>query len=380
MLKTEILFVSFLYILGGIQVLFISGYLFAKKNKRTRKSLYFTLILMGVFFTLYDYFIIHNNLQKDVAPFILISYIFQLAYAPLAFLLIKNIVNPKVKSKKSELLHFLPALIHLLYGFFSFHIYPLEYKIDYLDQIYTSTDQVHANNIIFQVFNLLIVFQIIVYLVKSYELLRKYEVPMDFRKPIQFNVLRSLFNVLVGINIILIISSLNVRLFVYGLSGIDIGLPLLVLISIYLFYISYFVVLKPEVFEGYEMKYQSNLMNTNEKEDLMKKLELYMEEKKPHRNEKLTIKMLAEQIDITPRQLSQIVNQNYGYNFSDFINLKRVKESQKLLLSESKNKLSILGISYEVGFNSKSSFYSAFKKFTGTTPSDYQKKLETKKK
>ncbi len=100
------------------------------------------------------------------------------------------------------------------------------------------------------------------------------------------------------------------------------------------------------------------------------KLIAYMEQNKPHLDDDLTLQKLAAQVDMPEKELSILINQQIGKHFFDFINEYRIREA-KILLKDQPH-LTVLEILYRVGFNSKSSFYTAFKKETGTTPSDYR--------
>ncbi len=84
----------------------------------------------------------------------------------------------------------------------------------------------------------------------------------------------------------------------------------------------------------------------------------------------LSLKSLAETINLSIHQLSELLNQEIGQNFNTFIMEFRVKAAIKLLKKEPE--MTILGIALSVGFNSNSAFYSAFKKITGKSPSDYR--------
>lgn len=79
---------------------------------------------------------------------------------------------------------------------------------------------------------------------------------------------------------------------------------------------------------------------------------------------------LSETTGIGVNRISQLVNQTFNLNFSDWINSYRIRESKELLITEME--LSIKEIYYRVGFNSKSAFYNAFKKQTGLTPTAYR--------
>ena len=83
-----------------------------------------------------------------------------------------------------------------------------------------------------------------------------------------------------------------------------------------------------------------------------------------------------QKILISPKHyLSQIINEKLNCNFLDFINGYRIDDAKDKLLDENYEHFTILAIAYEVGFNSKSAFYTAFKKNTNSTPSQYRKSL-----
>ncbi|MEM7380883.1 MAG: helix-turn-helix domain-containing protein [Bacteroidota bacterium] len=86
-----------------------------------------------------------------------------------------------------------------------------------------------------------------------------------------------------------------------------------------------------------------------------------------------SLEKLAEEIDIGTSTLSRIINQHAEKNFSDYVNSLRVEEAKKLLKDDEFNAYTVVAIGLECGFNSKSTFYSAFRKFTGQTPTAYQK-------
>ena len=92
---------------------------------------------------------------------------------------------------------------------------------------------------------------------------------------------------------------------------------------------------------------------------------------KPFIDPEITLKKLSEQVDIPFRYLSQIINENLHKNFYDFINNYRIEEAKKLL-SDPGCKKTILEILYQIGFNSKSSFNTSFKKNTGLTPTQFR--------
>lgn len=101
----------------------------------------------------------------------------------------------------------------------------------------------------------------------------------------------------------------------------------------------------------------------------------HMRDKKPYLDPSLNLPGLADQLALVPRELSELINAEVGVHFFDFVNEFRISEAKEKLISD--QKLSVLDIMLDVGFNSKSSFNTAFKKQTGLTPSAFRKAQST---
>jgi len=91
----------------------------------------------------------------------------------------------------------------------------------------------------------------------------------------------------------------------------------------------------------------------------------------------LTLPDLAAAAEITPHQVSQVLNGQLGQNFFTFINNYRINYAKELMADPDKDGLAIVDLAFEVGFKSKSSFYDAFKKAMNQTPAHYRKSLKT---
>ena len=98
-----------------------------------------------------------------------------------------------------------------------------------------------------------------------------------------------------------------------------------------------------------------------------------MEAEKPYLNPNLTIQELAKKLKMSRNLLSQVVNERFNQNFSDFLNAYRIYDFIEKAQDESYKHFTFLALSQEVGFNSKSAFNRAFKKVTGTTPTEFFK-------
>lgn len=100
-----------------------------------------------------------------------------------------------------------------------------------------------------------------------------------------------------------------------------------------------------------------------------------MTDEKIFTRSELLIRDLANMLEIHPNHLSQIINENNGSNFYDFVNYYRIQEFKALVASSKNEKFTFLSLAFDCGFNSKSSFNRCFKKIEGITPSQYIEQL-----
>jgi AraC-like DNA-binding protein len=107
-------------------------------------------------------------------------------------------------------------------------------------------------------------------------------------------------------------------------------------------------------------------------DDYLKALIAYMNDKRPYLQEDCNIQNIAEMTGISVHHLSNILNNRFEKNFSDFINAYRIEEAKRILSSDLFSKMTLEAIGYECGFGSKSCFNKAFKKRTNLTPSEYR--------
>ena len=144
---------------------------------------------------------------------------------------------------------------------------------------------------------------------------------------------------------------------------------------------------KPDLFIGVEqetllvnqlIEMRSNSEDGNsEHPEIIKKLENHMKVNEPFMDSSLSVYDLAKQINVPSRELSIAINHNLNKHFFDFVNEYRIKKAMEIFKNTNDDKLTVLEVLYEVGFNSKSSFNTAFKKFTGTTPSEFKRKASS---
>ncbi|GAA4150120.1 hypothetical protein GCM10022217_02780 [Chryseobacterium ginsenosidimutans] len=120
-------------------------------------------------------------------------------------------------------------------------------------------------------------------------------------------------------------------------------------------------------------KQKPSLLVAEEKNKQIEFLKDFMISNEPYLDSSLTIQDLSEQVKMPVKDLSTLINLYMDKHFFDFVNEYRIEKAMQVLRDSSQKELTVLEILYQVGFNSKSSFNTSFKKYTGKTPTDYRK-------
>jgi AraC-like DNA-binding protein len=138
----------------------------------------------------------------------------------------------------------------------------------------------------------------------------------------------------------------------------------------------------PELFRGIDSRLQlsEDFINSTEikniinepKNNQIELLKNFMIEKEPFLEPSLTIQELSNQIKIPVRDLSVLINHHINQHFFDFVNEYRIQKAMTILKDPAQKDFTVLEILYQVGFNSKSSFNSSFKKYTNQTPTEFK--------
>lgn len=102
-----------------------------------------------------------------------------------------------------------------------------------------------------------------------------------------------------------------------------------------------------------------------------------MEKEKYYQEPELTLQNLADKLQVPAYQVSQAINEGLKKSFYDLVNGYRIEEAKRLLLDPANNNYTILSVGFEAGFNSKTTFNTVFKKFTGLTPTEFRSNWKT---
>lgn len=123
-------------------------------------------------------------------------------------------------------------------------------------------------------------------------------------------------------------------------------------------------------------KYKNSLLSKEKKSEIKKDLIQYFDQEKPYLNPDLNMHKLSIDLNIPKHQITEVLNTEIEMNFFLFVNTYRIESAKKALLKKSKY-FSIEAIGYDCGFNSKSSFFTTFKKLTDLTPLQYMTSMES---
>lgn len=122
-------------------------------------------------------------------------------------------------------------------------------------------------------------------------------------------------------------------------------------------------------------KYAHSKLSEKDACEIDRKLSNYMENEKPYLDNQLSLRQLAEDLEVNTNYLSQVINERHEKNFFEFINAYRVTELKEKLEDPHNRQFTILSLAFDCGFNSKTTFNTAFKRITGCTPSQYLKQI-----
>jgi AraC-like DNA-binding protein len=306
----------------------------------------------------------------------------RLALAPALYLSTLHYTSPDKAFKRKEYLHFIPFAI--------FFICTVSFVIKPHASIFNPDSFPEIFKTLLQVFIFLSVkIQLPVYWALSYYKLTRHQKNIQLVEsnttPVSLSWLKYL---LLGI-LFMILLSFNDFLFkiqflkTYSSLGYLGGT----------LFITYFLLAQKEIYPYEKLELENiNLLINEEKKNsviirprfsqedlasLKARVIRLMEGERLFLDNELGLPELAREVGISSHDLSYLLNEGFGVNFFQFINTYKVNEAKQLMLSDKHRHLNMLGIAYSAGFNSKTTFNTAFKKATGLSPSQYIQQIKT---
>ncbi|OOG77659.1 AraC family transcriptional regulator [Algoriphagus sp. A40] len=267
-----------------------------------------------------------------------------LLIGPLFYLFSKSLSKRAFSLRESHLFHFIPAIFGIGFGFWIQESHLKTYPIWVFVAAY-ATYYGHY----------------LLYLLVGY----RTAIKADAIQPSNVRLLRLIFFGLLAV------------WFVYFLNLFDEDIPYIigpVMYSAVAYSISFVIVKNRFIDKVYHEKYKSTQIPESLSEEIYSRIQKLMVEEKAFKNPDLSLKLLSEQFRQSPQIISMVVNQKSGKNFNAYVNQYRIEEATKQLRNPKLEHYTISAIAMESGFNSISSFNTAFKKQTGLTPLAFRNK------
>lgn len=345
-------------------------------SKRINQKANRFLGLASLVIVLWNIWVLSHDLDffRYVPRFFLIPLNFSLVLGPLLYFYTKSISDISFTFSKKYWFHFIPVLLEL-----AVHVI---ISFEALDKniLATSTSAFFS---LIPIIQLLAICSVILYSAYALKVIKKYH------KWLQNNYSNGSEYSLSWLYRLLFIFALLWFLWVpytlvdYFMFDFTLGIPdyypIYLLMSVITIWISVEAYLKPEIIL-LEPKSQPYIEVEKQapNDDIVQKAGWLIEQMESnlfYLNPELTLASLAESIEIHPNKLSKIINEGIGKSFSDFVNEYRTQAVVMRLKNPKYDQITLLGISFECGFNSKTTFNRVFKEVMGVTPFEYKKSL-----
>ena len=387
-------FIVIILLLASAQGFFLALIIFKKHGKLYANRflgmliVIYSLVVLNLFFSDIGYY--------EIFPLLIpVTTAFPLLLGPLHFLYVKYLTKNQQKVDKKDILHFIPFLVVFLYFIIAYHDQ---------DQIRSALFYSKPENYpsIFMVFNWLLIIQAFIYIGLSLSIIKRYSRyyrdTFSSMEQVRLDWIRNITYLVASGLIIFTIENFFLQI---GINLSNYFTISSIIVAVYIYTLGYSGFIKSEIFEDPEManslnqipalkndnytnvnadvlsvgnKYEKSGLSSERAQEYLQQLKNLMKEKKPYTDSSLSLHQLAEQLQITPHNLSEVINTGLGENFFDFVNQYRVEKVKTDLADTSKYNLTLLSIGLDAGFNSKSSFNAIFKKHTGMTPSEFRDK------
>ncbi|MGL1884916.1 MAG: helix-turn-helix domain-containing protein [Reichenbachiella sp.] len=356
---------NFVLISGFVQSIILILALLSIKNRNKKANQYLIALIVLISIALIGRLTYSPKILAISYKWAMIPDIILYLYGPLLLLYIRSLLTKYEGGIKIIWWHFILAMCHLVYVIVVVSIDGVQYNEmakggAFLLPIHIILTSALITNIIFWI--------------KSIQELSIYK--NQLHKSISYTTNANyLLVLLIGTGVCLAVWGVSVVSTLLSFSKPDFSLYSLVWIFItFLVYgIGYFTMSQPQLFQlsVEKEKYQGSRLSVLDMEKGIKELKILMQSKKLFLNPKLSKSDLEINANYNSTEISRIINEGFNMNFFDFVNSYRIKCFIEYKNSGKYDNYNLVGIAKEAGFNSKTTFNTAFKKHTGMTPKSY---------
>ena len=300
---------------------------------------------------------------------------FPFFYGSMLYLYVAKSIKNDSRLRRKDYLHFLPIALSYMYMFPFYFFYTAEEKR------MVDRGEIDDSGTFSNVMVVAFIVSAIAYAVYAFRLLNRHKSMIEENfsntENINLNWLRGFIwgIIAIFITVTIVLVSRDIIGITYPFTPEIIFYSMIVFAILALGYygIKHENIFTDSVIVELNEKSKGSYKRSTLKEDMAKQkheaLSQLMTDEKPYLETNLTLNSLAEQLEITPHHLSQIINQFEGQNFNDFVNKYRVEEF--IVRAQKDPHFSFLALALDSGFNSKSTFNSVFRKHKGVTPSQF---------
>lgn len=379
----ELSFWPILFLVAGGQAVFFSILLLTRNKEARMNNLYLSLFLLLFGYMLFFHFCWWTHFNYHFPSVFLTNLPIYYCFSPLLLLYFDSF-RKKPQLQKYAWLHFIPAAL-LLFFLLPFYFQSGVEKVAIMKGAAEFPTFPYSNWIWEMRSYKFFGFQMLVYLIWKIWLLQKIkkEDKLEGLEPALNQIRNRWFIVLALLYLAFVLSFLSYFLISdlpFFTNTHDFIISGIMTISIYI--IGYLGYQRPAIFTGELLpkifnsnKYASSSLTPSAVQSIQKKLIQIIETEKIYRDNELKIGILAQTLQVNSHQLSQVINDQFGKTFNQFINDFRITEAQQLLESPMHQKTFINQIAFQVGFNNKTTFNAAFKKKTGVSPTQYRQQF-----
>jgi len=365
---------SILIIITLAQGAFVITAMIAKRLYRKTAGKWMLALLIGLFWLQLEFLFIRWPYNMGLSLFYGTRHGSWLAIGPIFYFYVRSLLGKSIR--KTDYLLLTPFVVFtlllplLLEDFLSFR--QMHYGM--LTPFDNWPDQISAMQYVYSFVFIAQFFYLLYFLLKTSVFMRGYQ--LDLQKTsssLPDQELRWLNILWVGLLAILALGSLLIVLLFFTEVYRRHMDYLYVIPSSFLFYAVSYRLMGVSFEKTSEVfKYEKSGLKQNEMETYAERVKKVIEQEKLYLQQGLKLKDLSEKIEIPSHQLSEVLNQSMQTTFFDLVNRYRVEEAKERI--KAFPDYTLLQIAYDSGFNNKTSFVNAFRRFEGTTPSRFMKK------
>jgi AraC-like DNA-binding protein len=369
------LFAIFIF-LGIVQAMFLSLFFFSKENRKIEANVYEGLMVLSMAGCTFEIFLCYTGYIQQCLWLVDFSEPLAFIIGPAFYLMVVSLIHGK--TPKTRYYHFIIPLVWFLIQIpfliqsddVKFNAWIGAYHPPGLD--YRDTHASYSGNFFSTLSHSeLILTHLAIYMVLGLIVtIKAFRAKKESFWKTRHGTFTKLRTSLVQ-TVFVILLVFIVKLFNYDDTGDHLFAAY---ISIPIYLISFHAIRQSGFFKQpslvEQQKYKSSSVTPEQQQQLLAKLKDAMSSSKPFLKSDFSLPELADQLHVTVHQLSQVINEGLGKSFFEMTAEYRIEEAKRLLKEQMNIKIE--EIAEQVGYNSKSSFNTSFKKITGKTPSEWR--------